>query len=370
MPDLNDLLGETPEVWTGDEQKRGAPKIDADDLMGLLGDTPEVWNGNEQKRGAPVLAEQVVLDDPAQNWQNQSADVHPDASVLQQAVSAEDLLGGSTENSADVYDAAAEFCKKLQFDDNLKQAFVTLPPEKQMQVVKMRADALGIPAPIIPNELRPKADTGQKTPVQEEIMLEEAPVQEEYVPKFKDEDLERAKAEAQKPKKYTPPPPMEMTEEQKQESRRLMAQLREEREREQAKKGFRQLILLTIVGIVGAVAFCLFFSDMFGLGNKMEEAGGFAQKMKSIAGYVGAGIGIGSLLLIAPIPAFKGLCKFLDFVGFVMMLFPGIPLLMQTEGNGAVNGILYAVSILACIVGFVILITSDNIRMYNKYGNS
>ena len=367
MPDLNDLLGETPEVWTGNEQKRGAPKIDADDLMGLLGDTPEVWNGNEQKRGAPVLAEQVVLDDPAQNWQNQaSTAVHPDASVLQQAASAEDLLGGA-DDSANAYDAAAEFCKKLQFDENLKKAFVTLDPEKQMQVVKMRADALGIPAPIIPNEMRPKLN--QETPVQEEVMLEDAPVQEKYVPKFKDEDLERAKAEAQKPQKYTPPP-MEMTEEQKQESRRLMAQLREEREREQAKKGFRQLILLTIVGIVGAMAFCLFFSDMFGLGNKMEEAGGFAQKMKSVAGYVGAGIGIGSLLLIAPIPAFKGLCKFLDLVGFVMMLFPGIPLLMQTEGNGAVNGILYAVAILACIVGFVILITSDNIRMYNKYGNS
>ena len=38
MPDLNDLLGEEPEVWNGDEQKRGAPKIDAADLMGLLGD--------------------------------------------------------------------------------------------------------------------------------------------------------------------------------------------------------------------------------------------------------------------------------------------------------------------------------------------
>lgn len=367
MPDLNDLLGETPEVWTGDEQKRGAPKIDDADLMGLLGDTPEVWNGNEQKRGAPVLAEQVVLDEPAQNWQNQPSAVRPDASVLQ--MSAEDLLGGS-EETAGTYDAVAEFCKKLQFDDNLRKAFVTLDPEKQMQVVKMRADALGIPAPIIPNEMRPKADQKQETPVQEEVMLEEAPVQEEYVPKFKDEDLERAKAEAQKPKKYTPPPQTELTEEQKQESRRLMAQLREDREREQAKKGFQQLILLTIVGVLGAVAFCLFFSDMFGLGNKMEEAGGLAQKVKSIAGYVGAGIGIGSLLLIAPIPAFKGLCKFLDFVGFVMMLFPGIPLLMQTEGNGAINGALYAVAILACIVGFVILITSDNIRMYNKYGNS
>lgn len=361
MPDLNDLLGEEPEVWTGDEQKRGAPKIDAADLMGLLGDEPEVWNGNEQKRGAPVLAEQVLLDDPAQSWQQQES--KPDASVLQAA--AEDLLGGDTVAN---YDAAEEFCRKLQFDENLKKAFVTLDPEKQMQVVKMRADALGIPAPMIPNEMRPNGNAQQEVSAQE-VMLEEAPKQEEYVPKFKDEDLERAKAEAQKPKKYTPPQ-TELTEEQKQESRRLMAQLREERERDQAKKGFRQLIFLTIIGVIGAVAFCLFFSDMFGLGNKMDEAGGFAQKVKSIAGYVGAGLGIGSLLLAAPIPAFKGLCKFLDILGFILMLFPGIPLLMQTEGNGVINGVLYAVAILACIVGVVILTTSDNIRMYNKYGNS
>lgn len=362
MPDLDDLLGGLEEPTYQETEKRGAPKIDDADLIGLLGDEPEVWNGNEQKRGAPVLAEQVLLDEPEQSWQEQKSS--PDASVLDASL-ADDLLGS---NEVSAYDAVAEFCTKLQFDDNLRQIFVTLDAEKQMQVVKMRADALGIPMPIIPNELRPQMHA-QEQPQEQEVMLEEAPEPEAYVPKFKDEDLERAKAEAQKPKKYTPPQ-VEMTEEQKQESRRLMAQMREDREREQAKKGFRQLIVLTIVGVIGAVAFCLFFSDMFGLGNKMEEVGGFAQKVKSVAGYVGAGVGIGSLLLAAPIPQLKGLCKLLDMIGFILMLFPGIPLLMQTEGNGVINGILYAVAILACGISAFVLITSDNISMYNKYGNS
>ncbi|MDE6005090.1 MAG: hypothetical protein K2G88_06860 [Oscillospiraceae bacterium] len=362
MPDLDDLLGGLEEPTYQETAKKGAPKIDDADLIGLLGDEPQVWNGNEQKRGAPVLAEQVLLDEPAQNWQEKKSNTN--APVLDASI-AENLLSS---NDVTAYDPVAEFCKKLQFDDGLKKAFVTLDAEKQMQVVKMRADALGIPAPMIPNELRPKANA-QELPKEQEVMLEEAPKQEEYVPKFKDEDLERAKAEAQKPKKYTPPP-MEMTEEQKQESRRLMAQMREDREREQAKKGFKQLIILTVVGVLGAVAFCLFFSDMFGLGNKMEQIGGFAQKVKSIAGYVGAGIGLGALLLAAPIPQLKGLCKLLDFVGFVLMLFPGIPLLMQTEGNGAINGLLYAIAILACGASFFVLITSDNISKYNKYGNS
>ncbi|MBD5142691.1 MAG: hypothetical protein K2K06_00210 [Oscillospiraceae bacterium] len=360
MPDLDDLLGGLEEPTYQETEKRGAPKIDEADLLGLLGDEPEVWSGNEQKKGAPVLSEQVLLDEPEQTWQENKS--KPDASVLNASI-AEDLLGS---NDVNTYDAVAEFCKKLQFDDGLKKAFVTLDAEKQMQVVKMRANALKIPVPMIPNELRPHANTEQP---KEQVMLEEAPKQEEYVPKFKDEDLERVKAEAQKPRKYTPPQ-VELTEEQKQESRRLMAQMREDREREQAKQGFKQLIMLAVIGIIGAVAFCLFFSDMFGLGNKMEEVGGFAQKVKSIAGYVGAGIGIGAILLIAPIPQLKGLCKLLDIIGFILMLFPGIPLLIQTEGNMLINAILYAVAILVCGISVFLLITSDNIRMYNKYGNS
>lgn len=362
MPDLDDLLDGFEEPTYQETEKKGAPKLDDADLAGLLDDEPAVWSGNEQKKGAPTLDTQDLLDEPEQTWQQQ-APAHSNAPVLENV---NDLLADDTAN----YDPVEEFCQKLQFDEHLKKMFLTLDAEKQMQVVNMRAQQLGIPAPMIPNELRPKAPAPTENTQQEESMLEEAPKEEAYVPQFKDEDLERAKKEALQPRKE-PLPQMELSEEEKQENRKRMAQEREQREKEQARKGFKTLILLTVIGVVGAIAFCLFFSNLFGLGSKLIEAGeeGFALKVKSIAGYVGVVLGIGSLLLAAPIPQLKGLCKFLDIVGFIMMLFPGIPLLMQTEGNGAINGILYAVSIFCCGFSAITLITNDDIQKYNKYGN-
>lgn len=364
MPDLDDMLGGLEEPTYQETEKKGAPKIDAADLEGLLGDEPAVWDGNAQKRGAPVLDEQVMLDEPEQEWQKQQTNSVTTASALDAAAAAADLLG---DEQPAAYDPVTEFCTKLQFDENLKQAFINLDAEKQMQVVRMRAEALGIPAPMIPNELRPKAAAAP--PEQEEVMLEEAPQTEAYVPNFRDEDLERAKEEAKKPKKYEPPP-MEMSEEQKRENRRLMAELREQREREQAKKGFQQLIILAVIGIIGAVAYSLFFSDLFGLGNKLEGEGGLAQTIKSFAGYVGIAIGIASVASLAPVPSIRSICKFLDIIGILLLLVGGIPLLMQSEGNGGVNGILFAVALITCGFGAVTLITNDNIHMYNKYGTS
>ena len=365
MPDLDDVLGTLEEPTYQETEKKGAPKLDDADLAGLLDDEPAVWSGNEQKRGAPVLDTQNLLDEPEQSWQSQTP-AHDSGPVIENA---EDLLA---DDSASSYDPVEDFCQRLQFDENLKQAFVNLDAEKQMQVVKMRSDALGIPAPMIPNELRPKAPAPtEDASAGEQAMLEDAPETEEYVPQFKDEDLERAKREATQPRKE-PLPQMELSEEEKQANRRRMAQEREEREREQAKKGFKTLIMLTFVGIVGAVAFCLYFSNLFGVGNKLMEAGeeGLALKIKSIAGYVGAVFGLGSLLLAAPVPQLKGFCKFIDIIAFVMMLFPGVPLLMQTEGGGAVVVILFVVALASCGFSAVTLMTNDDIQKYNKYGNS
>ncbi|MBR1554680.1 MAG: hypothetical protein IJ644_04720 [Oscillospiraceae bacterium] len=364
MPDLDDVLGTLEEPTYQETEKKGAPKLDDADLAGLLDDEPAVWSGNEQKRGAPVLDTQNLLDEPEQTWQQQNP--APSHDALLNAADA-DLL--SDEPAA--YDPVEEFCQRLQFDENLRQAFVNLDAEKQMQVVNMRAQALGIPAPMIPNELRPKAPAPVEESAEEQAMLEDAPETEEYVPQFKDEDLERAKREAAQPRKE-PLPQMELSEEEKQANRRRMAQEREEREREQAKKGFKTLVMLTFVGIIGAVAFCLYFSNLFGVGNKLVEAGeeGFALKVKSIAGYVGAVFGIGSLLLAAPVPQLKSLCKFIDIIAFVMMLFPGVPLLMQTEGGGAIVVILFVVALVACGFSAFTLMTNDDIQKYNKYGNS
>ncbi|MBR7038310.1 MAG: hypothetical protein IKI21_03575 [Oscillospiraceae bacterium] len=381
MPDNNnDLLGETPEVWTGNEEKKGAPVLDMSDLDGLLGDTPAVWDGGETKKGAPVLEEQVQLDAPAQSWvdERRGAPVLDEAPQLDDGTyqaaapanngpvldaNVDDILGGG-EPAA--YDEVAEFCQRLQFDEALKEKFVTLTAEQQTQVVAMRAQQLGLPAPMIPNALRPKV--AEELPEEADVQLEEAPQQEEYVPQFKDEDLERIKEESKKPQRYVPPQ-VEMTEEQKKESRRMMNELREEREREMAKKGFVQLIILSVVGVVAAAAFALFFSGAFGLGYKEEAAMSWLGTVKSIAPVLGVVMAVSALVLAAPVPQLKGITKLLFTLGFILSLVPGIPLLIQKEeGHGLVNGLLFAVMLLGTLSVVVTMSISDSINKYNKYG--
>ncbi|MEE5992685.1 MAG: hypothetical protein V3G42_05525 [Oscillospiraceae bacterium] len=357
---IEGLLGETPQEWTGDDHRRGAPVLEDGSIDDLLGDTPQVWSGND-KRGAPVVEEEVTLDDPTQTeWKKEQKQ------ELQLDEDMESLLDDGAEN----YDEVAEFCEKLQFDDALKEKFVTLNPEMQQKVVEMRCGQLGIAPPIIPNALRPKI-TEEILPEAEEVELEEAPEPEEYVPKFKDEDLERIKEESKKPHKYVPPP-VQMTEEQKKESVRMMNELREEREKEQAKKGLVQLIILTFVGIVGAFAFGAFASGAFGLGYKMEdELGGMMGAIKNYAPTIAILMGLSALPLAAPLPPLKGVTKFLYTLGFILSLFPGIPLFLQKEeGHGALNGLLLAASIVCCLAVVVALSVSDSINMYNKHGNS
>ncbi len=381
MPDHDNLLGETPEVWTGSDEKKGAPVLDESDLAGLLGDEPQVWTGNAAQKGAPVLDEQVQLDDPSQSWTEQKlgapvldeqvqldapgtytqtaprGDVQLDANMA-------DLLGGG---EPEAYDEVAVFCQRLQFDDALKESFSKLDAEKQQQVVEMRAGQLGIPAPMIPNALRPKVE--DNLPEAEDVQLEEAPEPEEYVPQFKDEDLERIKEESKKPQRYVPPQ-VELTEEKKQENRRIMNELREEREHELAKKGFKELIILTIVGVIGAVAFGLFFSGMGPFAFKEDfAANGIMSAVKSAAPIVAVVMGISALILALPVKQLKGVTKLAFGIGALLSLFPGIPMLIQ-KGNVAVSAIAFVLSLGCCAAVMVVLSISEGINMYNKHGNS
>ena len=137
-----------------------------------------------------------------------------------------------------------------------------------------------------------------------------------------------------------------------------------------AHKGFIQLIILTVVGVVGAIAFACFFSGAFGLGYKQEADFAWLSTVKSIAPIAAVVMGISALVLAAPVPQLKGITKFLFGLGFVLSLFPGIPLLIQKDGNMPLNGLLLGASVICCLAVVVVLSTSDGITQYNKYGNS
>ncbi len=389
MSDLNDMLGGMGEGSYTPEVKKGAPQIDAPELDDLLA-APTTWNPDTQeKKGAPVVDEPVLLDDPVPAWnqEKKGAPVVEEPVLLDDPMSyasteapkkealptadtlAADILGDDTA----AYDPVEEFYSKLKFTDDLKQAFSGLDAEKQMQVVEMRAKQMGIPTPQIPRELRPvleapKPAADDAEPAADAVVLEEAPKPQAYVPKFKDEDLERAKEEAKKPKSYTPPPPQEQTPEQLRESRRIMNELREQREKEAAQKGFKQIILLAILGVVCAAAFTIFMSGAFGLGYKMEDELGWMSYIKDYALYIGVLVGAGSLALFIPHPAVKSLMRFVNAITCILMLFPGIPLLIQKDGSGVVNGILFGVALLLSGFACVKLTTSDEINMYYKHG--
>jgi hypothetical protein len=276
----------------------------------------------------------------------------------------DDLLGGG---EPEAYDEVAVFCQRLQFDDALKETFSKLDAEKQQQVVEMRAGQLGIPAPMIPNALRPKVE--DNLPEAEDVQLEEAPEPEEYVPQFKDEDLERIKEESKKPQRYVPPQ-VELTEEKKQENRRIMNELREEREHELAKKGFKELIILTVIGVIGAVAFGLFFSGMGPFAFKEDfAANGIMSAVKSAAPIVAVVMGISALILALPVKQLKGITKLAFGVGTLLSLFPGIPMLIQ-KSNVAASAIVFVLSLGCCAAVLVVLSISEGINMYNKHGNS
>ena len=381
MPDNENLLGETPEVWTGNEEKKGAPVLDVNDLNGLLGDEPQVWTGNDDKKGAPELDTSGLLDDPAQTWNEQKLGAPvldeqvqldepgtytPDAPKGGAALdmNVDDLLGGG---EPETYDEVGEFCKRLQFDENLKNTFMQLDAEKQQQVVEMRAGQLGIPAPMIPNALRPKVE--EALPEAADVQLEEAPEPEEYVPQFKDEDLERIKEESKKPQKYTPPP-VELTEEKKKENIRIMNELREEREKELARKGFKQLILLTVIGVIGAIAFGIFFSGISVFGFKPGfDSNGIMKAVESAAPIVAIVMGISALLLALPIKQLKGITKLAFGLGTLLSLFPGIPMLIQ-KNNIALSAIVFVLALGGNAAVVVVMSISDAINMYNKHGNS
>ncbi len=391
MPDTNntpdDLLSGLDNTSYTPQEKKGAPQVDAPALDDILAPPPAAWTPqNSEKKGAPQVDEPVLLDDPAPTaWKREEKKGAPqvEAPVLEDAAAytakpaavaqplpdaaslQEDLLGAQA-----AYDPVAEFYQKLKFTEELKTAFAGLDAQKQEQVVEMRAKQMGISVPRIPKELRPKEEL--PAPEADAVVLEETPKPQTYVPKFKDEDLERAKEESKKSKSYTPPPPMEMTEDQKKESRRIMNELREEREKEAAKKGLVQLIILAVLGVICAAAFSIFISGAFGLGYQDAlDSQGFMGIVKQYAPYLGVALGLCSLLLYVPLPLVRSLSKFLNGLTFLLMLFPGIPLLIQKEpGNGLANGLLFAAALGLSALTFVMLITSDAIRMYDKHGNS
>ena len=188
------------------------------------------YNSGVEKKGAPTGVSAPVLDDNIPYVSEKkgaptgvTAPVLDDASVPytqeKLVLSDEDIIGGLT--------------------PELKARFDALPADKQQQIIDMRRTQLGAVAPPV-QVTAPVLDEDNYTPppkaeepVQPEApisapILDDEPEPPKYQPKYVDEDLERAKAEASKKAVSS-----QLVSEQKdsKESLRMMLELKEEARR-------------------------------------------------------------------------------------------------------------------------------------------
>lgn len=328
-PVLDDMAS-----FGSDTEKKGAP----------TGVSAPVLDDNipyvSEKKGAPTGVTAPVLDDASVPYTQEKL-----------ILSDEDIIGGLT--------------------PELKARFDALPADKQQQIIDMRRTQLGAVAPPV-QVTAPVLDEDNYTPPPktEEPKQPEAPVAApilddepeppKYQPKYVDEDLERAKAEASKKAVSA-----QLVSEQKdsKESLRMMLELKEEARQREAEKGFKICIVLAVVGVISAIAFYLLYSGQLGLGYK-NGLEGFGKVIKNSALYIAGIVGVCTLSLIAGIKGLKSLCSFVLLLFGIVQIFPGLPMIPQHNGNMALVVLLYVIALAGTVVTFFMLSGSEPVGKF------
>lgn len=267
------------------------------------------------------------------------------------------------------------------FSPEQKAMYDSLPDDKKKQVIQMRKAQLAqkqgnaetkvqaepVKAPVLDEDnytppVKEEKKVETPAPVSAPV-LDEAPEPVKYVPKFADEDLEKAKQEGAKRSVSS-----QLTSSQKdeKESLKMMLELKAERQAEAARKGFIITIVLAIIGVAAAVLFFMFYSgQFFGLSYK-EDSGKFQQIMADYSLYVGIAAGLSSVLLITGVSGLKSLASFMFFILSVIQVIPGFFMISQKDGNTTVGIILYAAALLCSLAVFITLSASEAVGLFFK----
>jgi len=261
-----------------------------------------------------------------------------------------------------------------KFSPEQKQQFYMLPDEKKKMVLDYTRKQLGSPLEPEPEIKAPVLDDTNYVPPEKEIkheldydepltapVLDEAPKTPEYVPKFTDDNIEKIKQEA---KKEAVKSQLVSNQKDEKESLRMMQQLREQRERADAKKGFKLTIIIAVIGCISSVLFSLFAGgDFMNLSYKPETA-----KITSIVSqyslYISIAVCVCSFLLITGIKAFKSLATTVFLLFTIMLIFPGILMLTQKDGNMPLNAVIYGLSVIGSGYTFFSLTSNDKISLF------
>ena len=339
-PVLDDIEYVAPAAKKGDPTGVSAPVLDdMDDYTPSYG----------AKKGAPTGVTAPVLDDDSYSYTAPNPKPEPQILIM----SDEDIINGLT--------------------PELKIAFDKLPADKQQQIIEMRRTQLGaqapppvISAPVLDEdnytpppkkEERPQPVSELKAPV-----LDDEPAPAKYVPKFVDEDLERAKKEGAKKAVSA-----SLVSEQKdsKESLRMMLELKEQQRAELAKKGQKLTLIVALLGLVATAAFYLLYSGSLGLDYKGGMTG-ISHTMSESALYIAMAMGISGLTLITGFGFFKSIASLIYVLSAIAQLFPGAPMIPQHEGSMGLVCVLYAVSLICTIGVIVMLSASEAVGLYFK----
>lgn len=299
-----------------------------------------------QKKGAPQGVSAPVLDDADSSYESKK----PEVIIMTD----EEIIAKFSAEQLETYNKLPDANKQKVLDLMRKQLGVEAPP------VEVKAPVLDEDNYTPP----PKKETPPQEPSEPIAapILDEAPETPVYKPKFVDEDLERAKREGAKKAVSS-----QLVSDQKdsKESLRMMLELKEERRREMAAKGFKVVIILAVIGLISAVAFFLLYNGSLGLEYKdgINKAG---TVIKNSAMYISIAMGISGVALLTGIGFFKGIASLIYLISAIVQIFPGIAMIPQHEGSMALTVILYAVSIIGTIVVFVGLSAIESVGLYFK----
>ncbi|MDO4864461.1 MAG: ABC transporter permease [Ruminococcus sp.] len=364
-----------------DENNIGAPVLDDIDYVeptpkkeGPTGVAAPVLDDFEyvapaEKKGGPTGVAAPVLDDmndyAAPAAEKKGAPTGVAAPVL------DDGMGYSAPRKSEKLVLSDEQIIDGMSDEQ-KAMFANLPQDKQQQIIDMRRQQLGAeaPAPAVTapvldedNYVPPPKTEKPAEPVEAVTapILDDEPEAPKYVPKFVDEDLERAKREGAKKAVSS-----QLVSEQKdsKESLRMMIELKEQLRQEEAKKGFKVVIVLAVIGVIGAVAFFLLYSgDFFGL-DYIDGISSIANIIKEAALYIAVAMGATGLAMISGIGIFKTLASLVYLLSGIIQVFPGLLMISQHEGSLGLVVILFAVSIICTIAVFGGLSGLESVGLY------
>ncbi|MDE7226568.1 MAG: hypothetical protein K2N49_06910 [Ruminococcus sp.] len=128
----------------------------------------------------------------------------------------------------------------------------------------------------------------------------------------------------------------------------MMLELKEERRRELAAKGFKVCIVLGIVGVVAAAAFFLLYSGSLGLTYK-DGISNIANILKESSLYIAAAMAVSSLALMSGFGFVKSIATLVYVVSAIAQIFPGIVMIPQHNGSLPLTVVLYIVSLAGTI---------------------